>query len=128
MVPPEHSLLNGVIINKLAEIFRLHGAVEMEPTLLLPVTKAEDQEKAIFLDKYGDAVMLPDHGLLPMARLAERRAQERIKRYHIGDVYKPRSVTATLLPHVILIDAQPCLWPSAYIQISRLRYHHQGHE
>jgi translation initiation factor 2-alpha kinase 4 len=87
---PEHTSLNGVVKDKLAEIFRLHGAVDVEPLLLLPVNTEADRSKVVLLDKHGDPLVLPDNGILPLARLAARRDITRIKRFHIGDVYKPR--------------------------------------
>jgi eukaryotic translation initiation factor 2-alpha kinase 4 len=87
---PEHASLNGVVCDKLAEIFHIHGAVAVEPLLLLPLNTEEDREKVALLDKHGDPLILPDNGILPLARLAARRDVTRIKRYHIGDVYKPR--------------------------------------
>jgi translation initiation factor 2-alpha kinase 4 len=86
----DHASLNGVVRDKLAEIFRLHGAVDMEPSLLIPVTSTDDEDKVMLLDKHGDPVVLPDNGILPLARLAARKAVTRIKRYHISDVYKPK--------------------------------------
>jgi translation initiation factor 2-alpha kinase 4 len=121
MLPPEHSLLNGLIIERLEDVFRLHGAVDMEPTLLVPVGRTEDLEKAVFLDKYGDALMLPDHGLLPMARLAERSGKERIKRFHVGDVYKSRYATVSSGDQEqVLMARQASFGPSADSQVRRV--------
>lgn len=85
---PEHSALNGVVQQKLAEVFHLHGAVDMEPLLLMPRLNADEGEKPVLLDRHGNLVTLPDNGLVPFARLAARREVSRIKRYHIGDVYR----------------------------------------
>lgn len=65
----------------------------MEPALLLPVTNPEDdQSRVMFLDRHGDVVALPNNALTPFARLAARANIRRIKRYHIGDIYKPLCV------------------------------------
>lgn len=91
---PEHATLNGKVIDCLVDIFRLHGAVSMEPPLLMPVVNPEeDRNRAVFLDRHGEVVSLPNNALLPFARLAARENTRRIKRYHVGDIYRP-NVTA----------------------------------
>ncbi|KAI0954220.1 hypothetical protein AcV7_007513 [Taiwanofungus camphoratus] len=91
---PEHAALNGIVIDRLVEIFRIHGAVDMEPPLLMPTTNPdEDRNRALFLDRHGEVVTLPNNALVPFARLAARDDIRRIKRYHIGDTYHP-TVTA----------------------------------
>ncbi|KAI0696604.1 hypothetical protein BC835DRAFT_1341525 [Cytidiella melzeri] len=90
---PEHAVLNGIVHDRMTQIFRLHGAVDMEPPLLLPVlNKEEDSSRAMFLDRNGKAVCLPENLFAPFARLAARIGIRRIKRYHIGDIYKPDPV------------------------------------
>jgi hypothetical protein len=85
--------LNGIVQERLASIFRLHGAVDMEPPLLMPVMDSEDEKhQATFIDRQGDVVTLPDNILVPFARLAARGNIKRIKRYHITDVFRPRYV------------------------------------
>ncbi|PCH37122.1 Serine/threonine-protein kinase [Wolfiporia cocos MD-104 SS10] len=87
---PEHTALNGKVIDCLVDIFRLHGAVNMEPPLLMPVMNPEeDRNLAVFLDRHGEVVALPNNALLPFARLAARENTRRIKRYYIGDIYRP---------------------------------------
>ena len=54
-------------------------------------TSANDSH-ATFLDRFGDVVMLPADLLVPFARLAARKSSNRIKRYHIGDIYKSKYV------------------------------------
>ncbi len=74
----------------MVQIFRLHGAVDMEPPLLLPVVDKDDtQTRAAFLDRNGKPVSLPDNAFAPFARVAARVGIRRIKRYHVSDVYKP---------------------------------------
>ncbi|KAJ6518529.1 kinase-like domain-containing protein [Mycena vulgaris] len=58
---PEHAALNDIVQERLSYIFRLHGAVDMEPPMLMPI------------------VVLP-HNLLGNI--------SRIKRYHIANVYR----------------------------------------
>ena len=88
---PEHAALNDIVQERLAGIFKLHGAVDREPPLVMPVMDVEDESrKATFIDKHGDLVTLPDDLLTPFARLAARGSVKRIKRYHIGDIYKPK--------------------------------------
>lgn len=84
--------LSGVAVEKLKDIFTKHGAVEMEPPLLGPVTDlyhdADSQDgPATFLDSNGDLVTLPKNLLVPFARMAVRRDIARIKRFCIGDAY-----------------------------------------
>lgn len=88
---PEHAALNGRVIDRLVDIFRLHGAVNMEPPLLMPIMNPEeDRNRAVFLDRHGEVVALPNNALLPFARLAARENTRRIKRFHIGDIYRPK--------------------------------------
>jgi translation initiation factor 2-alpha kinase 4 len=88
---PGHASLNSIVQERLTAIFRLHGAVDMEPPLLMPIMHAEDEQiQATFLDRHGDIVTLPNNALLPFARLAARGNIKRIKRYHITNVYRPK--------------------------------------
>ncbi|KAI0066910.1 Serine/threonine-protein kinase [Artomyces pyxidatus] len=90
---PEHASLNGVVRDTLSAIFRLHGAVEMEPPLLMPATDVEDEtSRVLMVDRHGEVVSLPNNGLVPFARLAARTNLRRIKRFYIGDTYRPNLV------------------------------------
>jgi translation initiation factor 2-alpha kinase 4 len=90
---PEHAHLNGIVQERLTSIFRLHGAVDMEPPLLMPIMHSEDEKtQATFLDRHGDLVTLPSNIIVPFARLAARENIKRIKRYHIMDIYRPKWV------------------------------------
>jgi len=65
----------------------------MEPPLIMPVMDAEDESRrATFIDRHGDVVTLPDNMVVPFARLAARGSIKRIKRYHVGDIYRPKCV------------------------------------
>ncbi|KAF8920390.1 hypothetical protein CPB85DRAFT_1429191 [Mucidula mucida] len=87
--PPEHASLNGLVQEHLMAIFRLHGAIDVEPPLLMAVTVAEDdREQATFIDRHGDVVTLPSSLLRPFARVAARSGTTRIKRYHISNAYR----------------------------------------
>ncbi|KAI0653862.1 Serine/threonine-protein kinase [Cubamyces menziesii] len=91
--PPEHSALNTLVIERLQQIFHLHGAVDIEPPLLMPVTSSkDDRNRALFLDRHGEVVTLPNNALAPFARAAARADLKRIKRYHISDVYYPNVI------------------------------------
>ncbi|KAG6890525.1 hypothetical protein C0995_007725 [Termitomyces sp. Mi166 len=91
--PPEHAALNDIVHDRLATLFRLHGAVDMEPPLLMPVMDVEDEsQKAAFIDRNGDIVTLPDNLIVPFARLAARGNITRIKRYHIANIFRPNPV------------------------------------
>ena len=88
---PEYASLNHIVQDRVAAIFKLHGAVNMEPSLLIPAANVDvDQNQAVFLDRHGEVVALPDNALVPFARLAARGNIKRIKRYHVTDIYKPK--------------------------------------
>ena len=90
---PEHAALNDIVQDRIASIFRIHGTVYMEPSLLMPVANFESEHsQAMFLDRQGEVVTLPNNALVPFARMAARSNITRIKRYHIADVYKPNAV------------------------------------
>ncbi|CAK5281348.1 unnamed protein product [Mycena citricolor] len=91
---PEHASLNEIVKERLTHIFRLHGAVDFEPPLLMPVVDPEDRKigRAAFIDRYGEIVALPPNLLLPFARLAAKGGISRIKRYHIANVYREGDV------------------------------------
>ncbi|KAG7085469.1 hypothetical protein E1B28_003030 [Marasmius oreades] len=77
-----------MVVERLETIFRMRGAVDSEPPLLLPVTSEDTQEQPTFIDRHGDLVALSNNLLVPFARLAARMGTRRIKRYHVGDVYR----------------------------------------
>ncbi|KAJ7668466.1 kinase-like domain-containing protein [Mycena polygramma] len=89
---PEHAALNDIVQERLSYIFRLHGAVDMEPPLLMPVANPEEKNQAIYMDRYGEIVMMPPNLLVPFARLAAKGNISRIKRYHIANVYRENAV------------------------------------
>ncbi|KAI8973080.1 Serine/threonine-protein kinase [Trametes punicea] len=92
--PPEHATLNTIVIDRLEQIFHLHGAVDIEPPLLMPVTNPkDDRSRTLFLDRHGEVVALPNNALAPFARAAARADIKRIKRYHISDVYHPNVIS-----------------------------------
>jgi len=88
---PDHYPLNGVVSERLASIFRLHGAVDSEPTLLIPILAPDDQSpQATFIDRHGDLVGLPTDLLVPFARSAVRHGIQRIKRYHLDTIWRSK--------------------------------------
>ncbi|KAF9482948.1 hypothetical protein BDN70DRAFT_828321 [Pholiota conissans] len=92
---PEYASLNNIVEERLAAIFHLHGAVDVEPPLLMPVSDVEeDKNQARFIDMHGDVVALPNNILTPFARLAARESIKRIKRYHIANVYRLHSASS----------------------------------
>lgn len=93
--PPEHASLNSLVIDHLEQIFHLHGAIDSETPLLMPVTNPveDDQNRAVYLDRHGEVVMLPHNALPLFARAAARAEYKRIKRYHICDIYHPKYVS-----------------------------------
>ncbi|KDQ55313.1 hypothetical protein JAAARDRAFT_37347 [Jaapia argillacea MUCL 33604] len=90
---PEHAPLNDTVEETLAGIFHLHGAVDMEPPLLMPIVNAKDEpHRVLLLDQHGEVVSLPNNALIPFACLAARTNIRRIKRYHIGEIFKPNLI------------------------------------
>jgi len=88
---PEYAVLNYIVKDCLNKIFHLHGAVDSEPPLLMPVMDVEEERsQATFIDPHGDIVALPNNILVPFAKLAVRGSTKRIKRYHIMNVYRPK--------------------------------------
>ena len=87
---PEHASLRAVVVDHLVDLFRLHGAVDVEIPLFLPLMKGHipEQRQVHLIDRHGDVVTLPVNALVPFARLAARTGVTRIKRYHITDTYK----------------------------------------
>ncbi|KAF9267032.1 hypothetical protein L218DRAFT_920740 [Marasmius fiardii PR-910] len=77
-----------MVVERLESIFKMRGAVDTEPPLLLPVTSEDLQEQPTFIDRHGDLVALSNNLLVPFARLAARMITRRIKRYHVGDVHR----------------------------------------
>lgn len=87
---PETSILRDAVIENLKNLFKLHGARDVDVPLLMPLTDKhlETTRQVLLLDQHGEIVTLPSNALLPFARLAARHKTTRIKRYHIGDMYR----------------------------------------
>ncbi|KLO11482.1 hypothetical protein SCHPADRAFT_831061 [Schizopora paradoxa] len=88
---PESSSLKGHVVERLTKYFVLHGARNVDVPLLMPKSrlgKQEDDQPFYLLDKNGEIVSLASNVLVPFARSAARTGVTRIKRYHIGEVYK----------------------------------------
>ncbi|KAF5321443.1 hypothetical protein D9619_000083 [Psilocybe cf. subviscida] len=74
VIASEYASLNNLVEERLAAIFHLRGAVDMEPPLLIPVTDPEQEKThATFIDRRGDLIALPNNILVPFARLSARR-------------------------------------------------------
>jgi eukaryotic translation initiation factor 2-alpha kinase 4 len=102
----EHDALNDIVEQKLASIFRLHGAVDKEPPLLVPSMGPDDQaDSATLLDRQGEVIMLPNSGLVPFAQLAAQDGSTRIKRYHISNCYKPMYARSDLIIYVLILNS-----------------------
>jgi translation initiation factor 2-alpha kinase 4 len=86
----DYMTLSGVVEDQLKNIFTRHGAVNMEPPLLMPSTRlySDDHSPVTFLDRQGDLVTLARNALVPFARMAARSNIQRIKRFHIGSIFK----------------------------------------
>jgi len=88
---PDYAPLNQMVHDQLCAIFQVHGAVDMEPPLLMPIMDSEEEKsRATFIDRQGDIVTLPNSILVPFARLAARQNVRRIKRYHVANVFRPK--------------------------------------
>jgi translation initiation factor 2-alpha kinase 4 len=56
-----HAYLNDIVEDRITAIFRLHGAVDMERPLLLPLSNPdESQNHATLIDRHGEMVCLPN--------------------------------------------------------------------
>ncbi|KAH6903402.1 other/PEK/GCN2 protein kinase [Coprinopsis sp. MPI-PUGE-AT-0042] len=90
---PEYLALADAVQERLASLFKLHGAINVDPLLLMPVVETDDEKSyATFIDRMGNLVSLPNNLLVPFARLAANGNNKRIKRYHIGNIYRPNPV------------------------------------
>ncbi len=83
-----------VVKERLAVLFSRHGAIELNPPLLTPITSAvlpldgpNAARAAKFIDAQGHLVRLPTDGILQFARYTNRRGIERMKRYSFGARY-----------------------------------------
>lgn len=109
--PPEHATLNSLVIDHLEQLFHLHGAIDSETPLLMPVTNPveDDHNRAVYLDRHGEVVTLPHSGLPPFARTAARAQYKRIKRYHISDIYRPKYARSRPQPDGTQADSSASL-------------------
>jgi translation initiation factor 2-alpha kinase 4 len=83
----EHASFVPIVREQAVSIFKMHGAVEDEPPLLMPLMELQEGEKnaaPVFLDRQGDLVMLPKSVVVPLARSAALVGLDRIKRYYCG--------------------------------------------
>ncbi|KAF9065023.1 kinase-like domain-containing protein [Rhodocollybia butyracea] len=103
---PEYASLNSIVQDRLGTIFRMHGAVDMEPPLLTPMTNTDDKTQVSFVDRHGEVVVLPNNLIVPFARLAAREKVQRIKRYHLASIYKPS-----------VIPGHPKVWKAGVFDI-----------
>ncbi|QRW14941.1 PEK/GCN2 kinase [Ceratobasidium sp. AG-Ba] len=91
---PDYAPLYDTVQDKIATLLRVHGAVVKEPVLLAPshtITSeaSEDRQAVALLDRRGTMVTLPRHATTSFARLAAIEGTTRIKRYYIGNAYRP---------------------------------------
>ncbi|BAM38663.1 histidyl-tRNA synthetase [Theileria orientalis strain Shintoku] len=91
---PAEMLVRRVVINKIKDIFRQHGAVEIEtPVFELKETllgKYGEDQKLIFdlKDQGGEQLSMRYDLTVPFARFVAMNKIEKIKRFHIGKVYR----------------------------------------
>ena len=79
-------ILQGMVRERLTEIFRHHGAVETTRPLLLPRSKLYNRDIAQLLDQSGTVVQLPYDLTLPHARSLARQetlSPKKIGRAHV---------------------------------------------
>lgn len=82
-------LLQNLIKERLAMVFRSHGAVEIQRPLLLPWSDHYTNNKVVTLfDPSGTLVQLPHDLTLPFARSIGRGAPFLEKTFTIGQVYR----------------------------------------
>ncbi|PWW78121.1 Serine/threonine-protein kinase [Tuber magnatum] len=85
------AILQGMVRERLAEIFRHHGAVETTRPLLLPRSKLYNRGVAQLLDQSGTIVQLPYDLTLPHARSLARQETLSPKTFTFGTVYRENS-------------------------------------
>uniref|UniRef100_A0A3B0MFA6 Histidine--tRNA ligase, cytoplasmic n=1 Tax=Theileria annulata TaxID=5874 RepID=A0A3B0MFA6_THEAN len=91
---PNEVLTRRVVISSIKDIFRQHGAVEIEtPVFELKETllgKYGEDQKLIFdlKDQGGEQLSLRYDLTVPFARFVAMNKMEKIKRFHIGKVYR----------------------------------------
>lgn len=81
-------ILQGMVRERLTEIFRHHGAVETTRPLLLPRSKLYNRDIAQLLDQSGTVVQLPYDLTLPHARSLARQETLSPKTFTFGTVYR----------------------------------------
>ena len=80
------------VIESITEISKRHGAVRIEPALLIPKVSppAHEPNAVSMLDLQGDVVSLPWHPTVPFARhVARMHVMGTMKRFGIGQVFHP---------------------------------------
>ena len=87
---PEDSLLQTFVQEKLVEVFRRHGAVEIKRPQLLPSSDYYNEQAVRFLNSSGKLVQLPYDLTLPFARVIARQSDKEIalKSYYFGPVFR----------------------------------------
>ncbi|RPB05660.1 Serine/threonine-protein kinase [Choiromyces venosus 120613-1] len=81
-------ILQGMVKERLTEIFRHHGAVETTRSLLLPRSKFYNRDVVQLLDQNGTVVQLPYDLTLPHARSLARQETLSPKTFTFGTVYR----------------------------------------
>ncbi|KAI5790224.1 kinase-like domain-containing protein [Geopyxis carbonaria] len=84
-------LLQGLVKERLVDIFRTHGAVETTRSLLLPRSKFYSRDVAQLIDPNGTLVQLPYDLTLPHARFLARESSPAPKTFTFGTVYRENS-------------------------------------
>lgn len=85
-----YSILTNVIESAASKL-KLHGAIDVEPPLLLP--KTDKLEKNVFLlDQAGTRVALPYDHTYTFARYVAQQNITNLKRYYFGRVYRKNVV------------------------------------
>ncbi|ORX52231.1 hypothetical protein BCR36DRAFT_582732 [Piromyces finnis] len=91
---PSKSVIYSNIKDKMTNIFRNHGAIEMDNTpLLMPKTDIHDYKNAVYLmDSGGGIVELPFDLTVPFARYMSRNNVPFLKKYTFDRVYRQNIV------------------------------------
>jgi translation initiation factor 2-alpha kinase 4 len=91
-----YSLLQQMVVSKLAAIFTRHGASRVEPPLLCPRSNhlySSPQSIPQFIERNGAVVTLPSDHRLPLAHyLLHQQDLTYLKRYTISPVYNESKV------------------------------------
>lgn len=99
---PHQTALRQQILNKIVNIFKLHGAVEIDTPIFelkeILASKYGDETKKIYdLKEFNrESLSLRYDLTVPLARYLAQHKITNLKRYHIGKVYRRDDAAVSL--------------------------------